>query len=385
VADVTDYLISQHDGRADRAEQLAAVRAGYTYKMDFGFPVSAGTRDSDEPVLTWRVKALAEQERQRLNLRLMRRRGKWNFVNALPPLAPRQLGSMIRANDMAGIVDYFMPIPGGVTDARDRSLADFREVFALSQPPSLVDTFHTDAYFAENVVAGPDPTRLTRMTSVPAKFPLTETHLPDLATAVAAGRVYWVDYEAMSELDNGKHPQAPKYMYAPMVAFHVPRSGGPLVPFAIQCGQDPTGREIYTPADGYSWCLAKNCVLAAHNTYHEVLTHLGFTHLLSEAVLLAAVRNLAVNHPVAVLLRRHFEGTFTINKLAVELLIQPGKAVEYLIGSNLDSTYPWLAKHRTGYSFRSNYLPTRLAAQGTDSVTALPHYPYREDGLQVFK
>jgi len=59
------------------------------------------------------VKALAEQERQRLNLRLLQRRGKWNFVNELPPLAPRKLAAMIRADDMAGIVDYFMPIRAG--------------------------------------------------------------------------------------------------------------------------------------------------------------------------------------------------------------------------------------------------------------------------------
>ena len=326
-----DYLIPQHDGRAERAEQLAAVRAAYRYNMDFGFPVSAGMREEDEPSLSWQVKALAEQERQRLNLRMLQRRGKWNFVNELPPLAPRKLAQMVRADDMAGLVDYFMPIPGGISGAsRDRSLAEFREVFALGQPPSIVDTFQTDEYFAENVVAGPDPTRLQRMTAIPGKFPLTETHLPDLSSAVAADRVYWIDYVAMSDLDNGKHPQAPKFMYAPMVAFVVPRGGGPLKPFAIQCGQDPAGREIYTPADGYSWRLAKNCVLAAHNTYHEVLTHLGFTHLLSEPVLLAAVRNLAANHPVAVLLRRHFEGTFSINKLAVELLTEVGRGIVLL-------------------------------------------------------
>ncbi|MEV4314433.1 hypothetical protein [Actinocrispum sp. NPDC049592] len=40
-----DYLVPQHDGRAERAEQLAAVRAAYRYNMDFGFPVSAGMRD----------------------------------------------------------------------------------------------------------------------------------------------------------------------------------------------------------------------------------------------------------------------------------------------------------------------------------------------------
>jgi arachidonate 15-lipoxygenase len=385
---VTDYVIPQHDGRVERPEQLAIVRAGYTYNMDMGFPVTASMRPSDEPARPWQVKALAEQQHQRLNLRLMQARGKWNFVNELPPLAPRKLASMIRAGDMAGIVDYFMPIPGGVSgNPRDKSLADFREVFALSQPPSIVERFHTDEYFAENMVAGPDPTRLTLMTEIPGKFPLAQAHLDSalpgdsLPAALAAGRVFWADYVEMSELDNGKHPQAPKYMYAPMAAFCVPRTGGPLVPFAIQCGQDPAGREIYAPADGYSWRLAKNCVLAAHNTYHEVLTHLGFTHLMSEPVLLSAVRNLAANHPVAVLLRRHFEGTFSINKLAVELLIQPGKAVEYLIGSDLASTYPWLAKHRAAYSFQDNALPARVERAGTGS---LPHYPYRDDGMQVW-
>ena len=79
-------------------------------------------------------------------------------------------------------------------------------------------------------------------------------------------------------------------MYSPMAAFAVPRDGGAIRSFAIQCGQDPAGREIYTPDDGYSWKLAKNCVLVAHNTYHGEITHLGLTHLVSEAVLLAAVR-----------------------------------------------------------------------------------------------
>jgi len=37
---VTVYLISQHDPRGERADQLAAVRDEYRYTMDFGFPVS---------------------------------------------------------------------------------------------------------------------------------------------------------------------------------------------------------------------------------------------------------------------------------------------------------------------------------------------------------
>jgi arachidonate 15-lipoxygenase len=389
---VPEYIISQRDPRGERTEQLAAVKAAHTYNMEYGFPVSTGP-DENGPSKPWRLKAVEEQELIRANLVAMRHHGRWNFVNDLQPLAPRRLATMVRNNDVGGLLDYFMPVPGGIKD-RDRTstLQAFRDIFEIIRPPDVIDRSESDEYFAEMMVAGPDPTRLTRLDAVPAKFPITTEHLqsvPELAhetleSALAAGRVYWVDHAPMSALDNGQHPQAPKYMYSPMVAFAVPRSGGPVRAFAIQCGQDPAGREIYTPADGYSWKLAKNCVLVAHNTYHGEVTHLGRTHLISEAVLLAAVRNLASVHPVAVLLRRHFEGTASINKLAVELLIQPGRAVEYLIGSDLKSTYPWIADHRKNFSFTGNYLPAKLERSGTDGVAVLPYYPYRDDGLLVW-
>jgi arachidonate 15-lipoxygenase len=388
---VPEYIISQRDPRGERTEQLAAVKAAHTYNMEYGFPVSTGP-DENGPSKPWRLKAVEEQELIRANLVAMRHHGKWNFVNDLQPLAPRRLATMVRNNDVGGLLDYFMPVPGGIKD-RDRTstLQAFRDIFEIIRPPDVVDRSESDEYFAEMMVAGPDPTRLTRLDAVPEKFPITTEHLqsvPELAhetleSALAAGRVYWVDHAPMSALDNGQHPQAPKYMYSPMVAFAVPRGGGPVRAFAsMRTG--PGRREIYTPADGYSWKLAKNCVLVAHNTYHGEVTHLGRTHLISEAVLLAAVRNLASVHPVAVLLRRHFEGTASINKLAVELLIQPGRAVEYLIGSDLKSTYPWIADHRKNFSFTGNYLPAKLERSGTDGAAVLPYYPYRDDGLLVW-
>ena len=74
----------------------------------------------------------------------------------------------------------------------------------------------------------------------------------------------------------------------------------------------------------------------------------------------------------------------SINKLAVELLIQPGRAVEYLIGSDLKSTYPWIAEHRKNFSFTGSYLPAKLARSGTDGLAGLPYFPYRDDGLTVW-
>ena len=255
----------------------------------------------------------------------------------------------------------------------------------------MADTFQSDETFADYFVAGPDPTRLKRLEAIPAKFPITTEHLSsvpglppsaDLQTEINAGRVFWVDYEAMDGMGNGSHPLGPKYMYSPMVAFLARPHD--ITPFAIQCGQDPAGRQIYTPADRWSWKMAKNCVLVAHNTYYQIVTHLGRTHLLSEAVLLATVRNLSPRHPVAPLLQCHFEGTFNINRLAVDLLIQPGEAVETIVGSSLPGAYKLLAEKRKNYSFRDNYLPKRFTRHGTDGPSTLARYPYRDDGLLVW-
>jgi hypothetical protein len=45
---VPEYIISQHDPRGERTEQLAAVKAAPTYNMEYGFPVSTGP-DDDGP------------------------------------------------------------------------------------------------------------------------------------------------------------------------------------------------------------------------------------------------------------------------------------------------------------------------------------------------
>ena len=172
-----DYLISQHDPRGERADQLAAVRREYRYSMDFGFPVSSTLGAEHEPAPAWQLKALAKQEELRLNLLRLKRQGKWNFVNDLQPLAPHKLAAMVREGDMGGIVEYFMPLPGGVTgDHRDKTIRAFRDVFARVEQPAATAGFESDEYFAEVMVAGPDPTRLVRMDRVPEKFPLTSTH-----------------------------------------------------------------------------------------------------------------------------------------------------------------------------------------------------------------
>jgi arachidonate 15-lipoxygenase len=174
---VPEYIISQRDPRGERTEQLAAVKAAHTYNMEYGFPVSTGP-DDNGPSRSWQFRAIEEQELIRANLVAMRHHGKWDFVNDLQPLAPRRLAKMVHEADVGGLLDYFMPVPGGVKDRdRARTLKEFRTIFEIIQPPDVVDRSESDEYFAEMMVAGPDPTRLTRLDAVPDKFPITTEHL----------------------------------------------------------------------------------------------------------------------------------------------------------------------------------------------------------------
>jgi arachidonate 15-lipoxygenase len=73
-----------------------------------------------------------------------------------------------------------------------------------------------------------------------------------------------------------------------------------------------------------------------------------------------------------------------INNLAVNVLVQPDRAVDRLIGADLNSTYALLGRERLGYSFRSNYLPSRFERAGTADPGPLPDFPYRDDARLVW-
>ena len=124
-----EYIISQRDPRGERTEQLAAVKAAHAYNVEYGFPVSTGP-DDNGPSKPWRLKAVEEQELIRANLVAMKHHGSWNFVNDLQPLAPRRLAKMVYENDAAGLINYFMPVPGGRKSLeRGNTVKEFRDIF----------------------------------------------------------------------------------------------------------------------------------------------------------------------------------------------------------------------------------------------------------------
>lgn len=388
-----EFCLPQHDSnprrRSDLLQQRSKTKIMYAFDMPFGDP-------SNQPAPLdplWQVAALRSLLAVRANLDAVEAQSGLMFTGKLAQKTAGDFVTMVKAQHLDDLVRYLAPDLGILGDGgRPRHTDEYKKMFIKTPLPSLASHWDNDESFAYSFLAGPNPGEIRRLKAAEARFPITNSHLhtvaelagDDLGQAIAEGRVYIIDHSGMASLTAGAHPQAPKHVVAPLGAFAVPRGGGRLYAFAIQCGPDAEGREIYTPADGYGWKIARNCLLAAHNTHQAAVSHLAATHLVMEAVALGTQRHLAANHPVHALLSRHTEGTPFINHTALTLLTSSGGDLDRLVGADLRSLSSYLATQRREFSFRENYLPSRFASHQTDDDHLLPVYPYRDDGMLLW-
>ncbi|WP_371357385.1 lipoxygenase family protein, partial [Hydrocoleum sp. CS-953] len=143
---------------------------------------------------------------------------------------------------------------------------------------------------------------------------------------------------------------------------------------------------LFTPLDADEpWMSAKNIVQMADSNYHELISHLGRTHLVVEPFIVPTY-NLPENHPLRNLLTPHFEGTVLINYGAHSLLVAPGEAVDSLLASNIGADQSLAAKGSQSYLFNFNAInfPQTLVDRGVNNSDTLPIYPYRDDGQLIW-
>ncbi len=276
------------------------------------------------------------------------------------------------------------------------SLEAYRDLFQDIPLPGIAWTFQDDAEFARLRVAGPNPMLLARVVdALPAKFPLDQASYAavvggdTLEAALDEGRLYLLDYEALSVLIPGSTDGQAKFVYCPLALFAVPPGGVSLVPVAIQCGQDPAEHPIFMPSvradEQWGWDIAKLIVQVADGNWHELFAHLAHTHLVIEAVAVATRRHLAEVHPLWALLMPHFEGTLFINYEAATSLITAGGPIDRIFGGTIASSQQTAADARISFDFTQRMLPNDLKARGVGDAGMLPDYPYRDDALLIWQ
>jgi arachidonate 15-lipoxygenase len=413
-------LIPQNDpDPARRTEALCRARELYRYNYTYipGFPLAEELTAQDAPSPRW-----AEQVGEAMVTILVNNAKLDGDVLRSARLHPdnqRARAKVISAPHQAlklALDEIIQRVHDPSQPSRATCIGQFARLFQeIHIPWTVAYLINDDANFAHNLLTGPNPLMLQRVTRVEE---LTERFASEeLFHAVAgegsflssdsslkadsvlradstlradaeAGRLYLADYGMLEGISCGQAAGYQKYLSAPLALFKVyttEEGGKELRPVAIQLGQKP-GRDVpvFSPRDHWSWVLAKMHVRVANGNVHQVVAHLAHTHLVMEPVALAMFRQLAPSHPVHILLRPHFEGVLEINQQAWKHLLAPGGGVDTIMAGKIEASVQLATKAALSWSFNDAMFPRSLAIRGLGDSSLLPAYWYRDDGLLLW-
>jgi hypothetical protein len=108
--------------------------------------------------------------------------------------------------------------------------------------------------------------------------------------------------------------------------------------------------------------LAKTCVQSSDWFRHEVTVHLTRTHLVEEAVIVAANRQFEPNHPVFQILRPHWQKTLALNGAARGVLVP--SVILNIVGFQKDEALKFIQNEYKAFDFEQSYVPTDLRNRG---------------------
>jgi len=206
-----------------------------------------------------------------------------------------------------------------------KSFSNYEDLFKFAlHKPKYLKTWKTDETFADIRLHGATLLQFERCDQIPKSFGVTTEILKDYLRAGKTleeecknNRVFIQDYRIL----DGVPLLEGKWITAPIILFYI-NEEDKFLPVAIQLYQQPNSEwnPIYTPKDGDAWLYAKIAVGCADFGYFEAITHYGKTHFFTEPIIIATARNLALNHPVHLLLQPHFKYHLGINCLGRDSL-----------------------------------------------------------------
>ncbi|MGH8029565.1 MAG: lipoxygenase family protein [Arenimonas sp.] len=219
-----------------------------------------------------------------------------------------------------------------------------------------------------------------------------------LADAMANHRLYVVDYTTFEGAHADPLHGQPRYLAAPIALFywnpapgHGFPPGGALQPVAVQLAQkhDAETAPVFTPNDSaggndpskLKWRIAKYFCNVCSAIQHESVAHLGDCHLMIEAMVVAANRQLSTAHPLLTLLKPHFRFTININDDAIHSLITPGGVVATNVGPAIEDTLRMVGDAHRAWRWDDNNPERVFALRGVDK---LPAFPFRDDTLPIW-
>ena len=280
------------------------------------------------------------------------------------------------------------------------SLTDYAKVFTTFPTPSIVQNWQDDKVFASQRLAGLNPMTISLVTLDGAKgvkwadlSAKLSSQINDDATiqqAVSQNRLYVTDYAPLGAVTAGTNApgwQHGSKLQAPIALYVRTQDFAGLQPVAIQLDQQHVylASEASQPGNKYKWLMAKIFIQCADINLNQVVNHLTFTHLIEEAFALATFRRLSTRHPLNVLLTKHFAALLVINELGILTLISQSGIIQQIFEGGVDGSLELIANAYKNWTFDDMDFPNDLAKRGVDDTSALPYFPFRDDGMLIWK
>lgn len=124
---------------------------------------------------------------------------------------------------------------------------------------------------------------------------------------------------------------------------------------------DPTDDTVDQATD-WPWRYAKSCVQSSDWYRHELAAHLSLTHLVEEAVIVAAHRSFEDTHPVYRILKPHWIKTLAVNAAARSILVPA--AIYPVSGLKPQYVNKFVLQEYLNFDWVARYIPNDLASRG---------------------
>lgn len=271
-------------------------------------------------------------------------------------------------------------------------LQEFDDLFVFLTKPGVAENYRSDESFGEQRLSGANPMSVRRVDALPEGFPLTDANLQQVLGAGHSlereskeGRLYVLEFPQLAHVDGGAYRNRRKYLPKPRAVFAWDPARSRLWPIGIQMNSRP-GARVFTPADAeLDWFTAKLCVQIADANHQELGTHFARCHVAMAPFAVVTNRQLADNHPLHLLFKPHFRFMLYDNELGRTQFIQRGGPVEQMMAGTLEESLGIAKAFYVEWRFAESAFPLELAQRKMESPDVLPHYPFREDGLRVWR
>ncbi|XP_046331732.2 polyunsaturated fatty acid 5-lipoxygenase-like [Haliotis rufescens] len=276
-----------------------------------------------------------------------------------------------------------------LTTGRWKSLDDIRNVYVrkIFNEPWASHLWREDSFFGHQRLNGPCPCIIRLCSHIPQKLAVTPDDLEPILEGKSVAEA--LSNKSLFECDlNILHNLVCKgedYVVCAPIALLYRNNKDQLVPVAIQLFQEPgSDNPVFLPSDDpNTWLLVKMWYNQAEATYHQSLTHLGYTHLLMEGVIVALHRQVSISHPIFKLLAPHLLFLLPINKLAVDKLLAVDGWIDKTMSSGRNGVLN--LNRRKGWRMDvQGILPEDLRTRGVSDENVLPGYYYRDDSLLMY-